>query len=340
MESLQLPFKKRLLAKFEELDLSQPANDETTTTVLSLIDQLQCKAESIQQLNGKIQAIIEDPGDIESDVIDSLEIQDTIIDKMTQLKHYIEKASTTITATLTPSPPPITDTTSRSATASHLPKLDLPRYLGEPLGWQTFWDSFKAAVHSNVNLTSVEKFNYLCAQLDGEACRTVSGLTLTDPNYEQAISLLTSRFRKKQCIINAHMQALVELPPPSNNATSLRQLYDTIESHIRRLESLGKSKDTFGQLPPVVRQHLTRDHTSDEWNIDELRSAIEKEIIVLESGIEKQGDSIPLTVMRSFHTGVHQKQQSGDKTLVSSKPICAYCKGPHSSAQCNVIILI
>jgi len=86
-----------------------------------------------------------------------------------------------------------------------------------------------------------------------------------------------------------------------NNATSLRQLYDSIESHIQGLEALGKSKDTFRdflipivfrKLPPVVRQHLTHDHTSDKWKIDELHSAIEKEITVLKSGIEKQGDSI------------------------------------------------
>ena len=129
----------------------------------------------------------------------------------------------------------------------------------------------------------------------------MGGLTLTDANYEQSVTLLQSRFGKKQRIINAHMQALLELPTPSNNAASLRQLYDTIESHIRGLQSLGKTKETFGdflipivfgKLPSVVRRNLTRDHTSDEWNIDELRSAIEKEIIVLESGVEKPGDSV------------------------------------------------
>ena len=72
------------------------------------------------------------------------------------------------------------------------------------------------------------------------------------------------------------MQALVELPSPLNDATSLCQLYDMIESHVRGLESLGKNKDTFAdflipivfrKLPPVVRQHLTRDHTFDKLNI-------------------------------------------------------------------------
>jgi len=41
--------------------------------------------------------------------------------------------------------------------ASRLLKLNLPKFSGDPIKWQ---DSFKAADHSNTNLTSVEKFNY------------------------------------------------------------------------------------------------------------------------------------------------------------------------------------
>lgn len=85
----------------------------------------------------------------------------------------------------------------------------------------------------------MEKFNYLRAQLDGEASRAVSGFTLTNANYEQSVSFLESRFGKKQRIINTHMQAVLDLPAPSNNASSLRQLYDTIESHTHGLQSLG-----------------------------------------------------------------------------------------------------
>jgi len=34
--------------------------------------------------------------------------------------------------------------------------LELPRFSGDLLEWQTFWDSFQAAVHSNPRLTDVE----------------------------------------------------------------------------------------------------------------------------------------------------------------------------------------
>jgi len=94
--------------------------------------------------------------DIEKDVLDSLEIHDTIIEKITRLKRFLEKANTAVSTTVTSATPAISDAT-RTATASYLPKLDLPRYLGDPLGWQTFWDSFKDAVHSNSHLTGVEK---------------------------------------------------------------------------------------------------------------------------------------------------------------------------------------
>ena len=54
---------------------------------------------------------------------------------------------------------------------SQLPKLSLQYFSGDPLAWQTFWDSFDAAVNSNTSLTGVQKFNYLRAQLQGDAAR-------------------------------------------------------------------------------------------------------------------------------------------------------------------------
>ena len=293
--------------------------------------------------------MMEDPTVKEDDVSDSLETQDLLIEKITHLKRYLEKSSSATHALA--SPVSVTHETAPQPVSSRLPKLDLPKFSGDPLGWQTFWDSFQAAVHSNTRLTGVEKFNYLRSLLEGEASRTVSGFTLTTANYEQSISLLESRFGKKQKVINAHMKALWHLPVPSNTASSLRQLHDTIVSHIRGLESLGKNKDTFGdllvylvleRLPPPVVRNLTRNRdTSDEWNIDELCNAIEKEIIVLESGLDSQDDGRRSTVTGSFLAGVRKGQmgqQPTDKRIVSAKPLCVNCKGSHSSAQCNTVV--
>ena len=207
----------RIWGKLEDLSLTLPNTEDTITAATSYIKQIHIKCESIQQLDSRIQSVMTEASDIEKDVLDSLEIQDTIIEKITRLKRFLEKANAAVSTTVTPATPAISDAT-RSATASCLPKLDLPRYSGDPLGWQTFWDLFNTAVHSNSHL---EKFNYLCAQLDSEAARTIRGFALTDANYEQSVTLLEARFGKKQRIINAHMQALLDLPTPSNSATSL-----------------------------------------------------------------------------------------------------------------------
>ena len=72
--------------------------------------------------------------------------------------------------------------------------INLPYFLGDPLAWQTFWDSFEAATHSNLNLTGVQKFNYLRAQLQSDTARVVAGFPLTNSNYEHSVLLLRQRF--------------------------------------------------------------------------------------------------------------------------------------------------
>ncbi|XP_065891235.1 mucin-17-like [Dysidea avara] len=90
---------------------------------------------------------------------------------------------------------------------SRLPKLTLPVFSGDPLNWKTFWDSFNAAVHTNSALGCIQKFNYLKAQLQGDAARAIAGLPLTERNYQHSVDLLTERFGQPHKLINVHVQA-------------------------------------------------------------------------------------------------------------------------------------
>ena len=125
---------------------------------------------------------------------------------------------------------------------SRLPKLSLPIFSGDPLTWQTFWDSFYAAIHANTNLSGIQKFNYLKAQLQGDAARAIDGLPLSDLNYTHSVALLQDRFGQPHKLVNAHMKALLNLASPTNSLASLRMFYDSVESHIHGLSSLGKSE--------------------------------------------------------------------------------------------------
>ena len=214
--------------------------------------------------------------------------------------------------------------------------------------WQTFWDSFSAAVHTNPNLTGVQKFNYLRAQLKGDATRVVAGFPLTDVNYQHSITLLRERFGQPYKLINAHMQALLNLSNVTNSLSSLQSFYDTVENHIRGLSALGKSPESygdlltpivFGKLPKEVQKSLARDHSNSEWTLDELRSSIIKEIRILEteihtSGHHDQPDTPPM-ITASFYTNTHQRPPQLSNSRKPSS--CIYCKQQHSPNSCDKI---
>ena len=195
----------------------------------------------------------------------------------------------------------------------------LPVLSGDPLSWKTFWDSFSAAVDTSPTLGAIQKFNYLRAQLQGDAARTIAGLPLTEANYSHSISLLKERFGQPNKIQNAHMQAFLELPGPTNELSSLRLFYNLVEVHIRRLSSLGVSKESYGALlVPIVlaklsiptRKNLAQEHANLDWSTDELQTAILKEIRVMEQDfipvIHNQAHQEALILLHRFMLGLRE----------------------------------
>ena len=75
----------------------------------------------------------------------------------------------------------------------NLPKLTIEKFKGDDTKFNTFMDSFVAAIDSCEDLKDIEKFNYLHSYLEGEAFRTIQGIKLTDKNYPEALELLRRR---------------------------------------------------------------------------------------------------------------------------------------------------
>lgn len=103
---------------------------------------------------------------------------------------------------------------STQAVNAKLPKLYIKKFTGDPKEWQSFWDSFSSAVHTDKAL------NYLRSLLEGAALSAITGHSLTEPNYTNAIDILNERFGNKQLIISSHMEALLKL----KSATALSDI--------------------------------------------------------------------------------------------------------------------
>ena len=238
-----------------------------------------------------------------------------------------------------------------SSSAAHfhkLPKLALPTFDGDLLLWQTFWDSFESSVHTNPALSDVQKFSYLKAQLTGDAMRTIDGFALTNANYHQALSLLKERYGQTHKITSAYVQALVQLPAPSDNIGALRNFYDRMETNIRGLESLGEMPDHHGnllipiileKLPANTRRHLAREHGTGKWSLPDLRRAIHREIEILEAGrTSDETSSHSYKPTACFFTGTKQKSgiSEGRFQKDSTTRTCVYCNQSHTG-ECQTV---
>ena len=164
---------------------------------------------------------------------------------------------------------------------------------------------------------------------------------LTERSYQHSIELLAERFGQPHKLINTHMQALLDLPTPTSSLNSLRLFYDTIATHTRAIESLGKELDgdllvsvILKKLPVDVKRNLTREQASMAWTFEELTQAILKEIQVLEAGYQVTDPHSALRSTASFHVGL---KSSPNSQAAKRTPVCAFCKGPHPSHSCTTV---
>jgi len=87
----------------------------------------------------------------------------------------------------------------------------------------TFYDNFKSIIHDNVNLTPVQKLQYL--RSSDEAAQVIQALETTSQNYE--VALLVERHDNRRIIIQSHVRALFDLPIISKESPlQLRSLVD------------------------------------------------------------------------------------------------------------------
>jgi hypothetical protein len=244
----------------------------------------------------------------------------------------------------------------------NLPKLQLPKFDGNFLKWTGFIDAFASAVDKDSSLENIQKFQYLIAQLTGEAAKTIEGLQLTNANYHEALELLQGRYGQPHKLIACYMKALWELPKPTNNIDSIRVFYDDLESYIRGLRSLGKTEDSYGdllvpivfeKLPGHIKQHISREHGDTAWTIQELKASLYREIQAAQAGrtdlvengtnlthaaqdghnpyIVENGANLTSTTS-AFHVGAAASGTREPRAI-----ICAFCKGAHWHTNCVVV---
>ncbi len=307
------------------------------------------KKESIKKLDEDIINEIEDEDKITEDIFQAGEVGESINRMIVRIDNMLKAVG----VSNVPSQGLGTSVFSETQhihplpTKAKLPKLSLKKFTGNPTDWQSFYDSYTAAVHSNDTLSKVDKFNYLKTLLEGPAASAIAGFSLTEENYETALKLLKDRYANPQVIVSSHVDALLKLESVSNihEISKVRNLYDTIETHIRSLANLEIPSESYGtilipmilaKLPQEMQLLISRKVGKDNWKLDDLLREFRIELearercSLIHTTAEKK-DTIrktnePYTSAALFTTG--------DTTPIQR---CSYCGEQHLSSKCNII---
>ena len=156
-----------------------------------------------------------------------------------------------------------------------LPKIELPRFNGDILKFNSFWQQFGACVDES-DIPTVTKFNYLISVMRGDAKTALEGIPITDTNYESAKKILHEKYGRKELVIFAHVQELLSLSPSKDKLPSM---YDKLLANVRSLEGLGVTPAQFGiiltpiivsRLPEEIRMEWSRDCAKREGDLEYL----------------------------------------------------------------------
>lgn len=311
--------------------------------------ELQIKLKLVQSLDDQILDTIENSDDIETEVNNADQFNSAACDArdsaefvLSSLRREISENSFNDSNLRDPVHVPVASSSpalsAPNFNSSNLPKFDLPEFNGDILLWGAFWDVFEAEVDAKAHYSSATKFNFLNSRLKGEAKSILVGLTPNNVNYPKAIDLLKERYGQPKKIIAAHMRALFHMTKPGSDRASLRTFSDKLESYIRGLDALGKGTEAYGdllvcilidKLSADVRRNLARQHGTTEWTLDELRTALKKEIDILEDVLDQPA------AYKSTASTSKQASVLFSGAQPTKKRKCPFCTGDHSPNFCK-----
>ena len=333
--------------------------------LFSLKELLEEKSRLLDDLNAKILEKV-DEADLESEIEESSDFASAIRNKIVSINIQLNKIDSVSGGNMRETQqvdessdpnagdqPPAAMSSMKSPQVSQikLPELSMKLFDGNPSEFQEFWDSFDSAVHQNQSISDIHKMNYLKGLLKGAAASAIAGLSLSNSNYAIAVEILQERFGKKQIAISSHMDSLLKLQKltSANDISKIRAVYDSIESHVRSLSSLGVEAETYGplfipimmeKLPEELKLVISRKIKSEVWSIADVLEAFRHELEAREKCKIVGSSTLPAS---NYHPKSSQPVtaatlQTSNASHAQAQTACFFCDGDHKSGLCGNVI--
>ncbi|XP_072401667.1 uncharacterized protein [Diabrotica undecimpunctata] len=147
-----------------------------------------------------------------------------------------------------------------------LPTIEFKKYDGSIKGWLAFWVQFKK-IHEDESIDCHDKIEYLIqATVPGSRARQlVESYPAMADNYSKIMESMQSRFGREDLQIEVYIRELLKLilsKSVSKQKIDIRvsKLYDSIETQLRALETLGITSDKCSaMLFPLIESCLPQE---------------------------------------------------------------------------------
>ncbi|XP_042911003.1 uncharacterized protein [Parasteatoda tepidariorum] len=199
---------------------------------------------------------------------------------------------------------------------------------------------------------------------ESRAARLVSSFPITADNYPRAIKQLKLRFGREDLLVQIYVRDLLSLvmknATTGKNSPDLATLYDMLETKLRTLESLGRTKEKFADfLEPLVESCLP-ENVMQAWersrisgNTDDVTSqrSLEKLMCFLRHEVESE-EMISLAregfgrdkgsgeKRNDYHKSI-QRDEPTATTLIANTSVgkknCIFFDRSHPSQDCQKI---
>lgn len=231
-------------------------------------------------------------------------------------------------------------TQNETITGLKLPTIHLPKFSGLFTNWLEFKDVFVSLIHDNTSVSSIQKFHYLRASLEGTAAQVVKSFEFSAVNYESAWKLLCERYDNNNLLIHNHIKAIFNIPNVNKESSaSFRQMVDELSKHLRSLETLQTKEETFETMIIYVLTNKLDLKSTKDW--EEKKQGEVPSLVDFKDFLKNKADLLETLEARTAK-GIdynYQKQAKPiikhHKTFTATISTCNYCKKEHSIYQCK-----
>ncbi|GFW57220.1 DUF5641 domain-containing protein [Trichonephila clavipes] len=134
----------------------------------------------------------------------------------------------------------------------------------------SFWSQF-SKIHEDPDIVPEDKFQYLaqCIIPNSRAAHLINSFPMTADNYPKAIKQLKERFGRDSLLVQIFVCDLLNLvmknAVPRRSNTNLAVLYDSLESKLRALEGLGRTKEKFADFLGPLGESCLPENVLRAW---------------------------------------------------------------------------